>query len=400
MRARTRLSDELGSAARIKSRANRLSVHSALTSALERLKQYTRLPPNGLALFCGTVAPDGGKERKMCFDFEPFRPISTSVYHCDARFKTEPLRALLSDDKTFGFVVMDGNGCLFGKLSGNSQTVLHRFSVNLPKKHGRGGQSALRFARLREEKRHNYIRKCAEAAVAHFISSDRPNVCGLVLAGSASLKTELAGSDLFDLRLKKIVVATVDVSYGGTNGFNQAIELAAEALGDVKLLEEKKLLSEYYGVIARDGNVCFGVADTMLALQMGAVGKLIVHEDLDIHRVVLNSAADDSETRYLTPSQFADPQSFVDKETGAELETMEQSALVEYLAENHKTFGCDLNFVNDSSHEGAQFVAGFGGIGGILRWAVDFQEPLDAEAVDDNRDDSEEEIDLDFLDFM
>ena len=68
MRARTRLSDELGSAARIKSRANRLSVHSALTSALERLKQYTRLPPNGLALFCGTVAPDGGKERKMCFD--------------------------------------------------------------------------------------------------------------------------------------------------------------------------------------------------------------------------------------------------------------------------------------------------------------------------------------------
>ena len=133
---------------------------------------------------------------------------------------------------------------------------------------------------------------------------------------------------------------------------------------------------------------------------MGGVGKLIVHEDLDIHRVVLNSAADDSETRYLTPSQFVDPQSFVDKETGAELETMEQSALVEYLAENHKTFGSDLNFVNDSSHEGAQFVAGFGGIGGILRWAVDFQEPLDAEAADDNRDDSEEEIDLDFLDFM
>jgi peptide subunit release factor 1 (eRF1) len=31
--------------------------------------------------------------------------------------------------------------------------------VDLPKKHGRGGQSALRFARLRMEKRHNYVRK-------------------------------------------------------------------------------------------------------------------------------------------------------------------------------------------------------------------------------------------------
>ncbi len=37
--------------------------------------------------------------------------------------------------------------------------MLHKFSVDLPKKHGRGGQSALRFARLRLEKRHNYVRK-------------------------------------------------------------------------------------------------------------------------------------------------------------------------------------------------------------------------------------------------
>ena len=37
--------------------------------------------------------------------------------------------------------------------------VLGKFSVELPKKHGRGGQSALRFARLRMEKRHNYVRK-------------------------------------------------------------------------------------------------------------------------------------------------------------------------------------------------------------------------------------------------
>ncbi len=36
--------------------------------------------------------------------------------------------------------------------SGNTRSVLYKFSVDLPKKHGRGGQSALRFARLRLEK--------------------------------------------------------------------------------------------------------------------------------------------------------------------------------------------------------------------------------------------------------
>jgi peptide chain release factor subunit 1 len=65
---------------------------------------------------------------------------------------------LESDDK-FGFIIMDGNGSLFATLNGNHREILHKMSVELPKKHGRGGQSALRFARLRLEKRHNYVTK-------------------------------------------------------------------------------------------------------------------------------------------------------------------------------------------------------------------------------------------------
>ena len=67
----------------------------------------------------------------------------------------------------YGFIVMDGNGSLFGALSGNSREVIHKFQVDLPKKHGRGGQSALRFARLRLEKRHNYVRKVSSKAPIH-----------------------------------------------------------------------------------------------------------------------------------------------------------------------------------------------------------------------------------------
>lgn len=110
---------------------------------------------------------------------------------------------------------MDGNGSLFGTLSGNTREILHKFTVDLPKKHGRGGQSALRFARLRMEKRHNYVRKVAELATQIFITNDRPNVAGLVLSGSADFKTELSQSDMFDPRLQAVVLGVVDVSYGG-----------------------------------------------------------------------------------------------------------------------------------------------------------------------------------------
>ena len=138
---------------------------------------------------------------------------------------------------------MDGNGALFGTLSGNTRDVVHKFSVDLPKKHGRGGQSALRFARLREEKRHNYVRKVAELAVQNYITADKVNVAGIVLAGSADFKNDLNQSDLFDNRLQSKVIKVVDVSYGGENGFNQAIDLASETLSNVKFIQEKRLIN-------------------------------------------------------------------------------------------------------------------------------------------------------------
>ena len=209
------LADEFGTASNIKSRVNRLSVLGAITSVQQRLKLYSKVPPNGLVIYCGTIVTDEGKEKKVNIDFEPFKPINTSLYLCDNKFHTEALSALLEDDNKFGFIVMDGNGALFGTLCGNTRDVLHKFTVDLPKKHGRGGQSALRFARLRMEKRHNYIRKVAETAVQLFITNDRPNIEGMILAGSADFKTELSQSDMFDPRLQVKVLKIVDVSYGG-----------------------------------------------------------------------------------------------------------------------------------------------------------------------------------------
>lgn len=74
------------------------------------------------------------------------------------------------------------------------QNIINLFMCIL----GRGGQSALRFARLRMEKRHNYVRKVAEVATQLFITNDKPNIAGLILAGSADFKTELSQSDMFD----------------------------------------------------------------------------------------------------------------------------------------------------------------------------------------------------------
>ncbi|OQE31617.1 hypothetical protein PENSTE_c001G00815 [Penicillium steckii] len=387
------LAEEYGTASNIKSRVNRLSVLSAITSTQQRLKLYNKVPPNGLVVYCGEIITSEGKERKINIDFEPFKPINTSLYLCDNKFHTEALSELLESDQKFGFIIMDGNGALFGTLSGNTREILQRLQVDLPKKHGRGGQSALRFARLREEKRHNYVRKIAELAVQNYITNDKVNVAGLVLAGSADFKNDLNQSDMFDGRLQAKVIKVVDVSYGGENGFNQAIELAAETLSNVKFIQEKKLIGNYFEQISQDtGKVCYGVEDTLKAMELGAAEILIVYENLDITRWVLKDSTGTEIVLHTTKQQEENNREmFQDKETGLDMETVDTSSFLEWLAENYKEFGANLEFVSDRSSEGNQFVKGFGGIGAILRYKVNFEQLADYSDDDEFYDESEDE---------
>lgn len=81
----------------------------------------------------------------------------------------------------------------------------------------------------------------------------------------------------------------MDISYGGENGFNQAIDLAADALADVKFIKEKKLISTFFDEISQDTNkAIYGVKETLTALEMGAIETLICWENLDLIRLLFS----------------------------------------------------------------------------------------------------------------
>ena len=84
-------------------------------------------------------------------DFEPFKPINKSIYFCDGKFHTDELESLLENETPFGFIVVDGSGTLYGKLSGNTREVVSKFEVDLPKKHKKCWQPS--------NERSNYIIK-------------------------------------------------------------------------------------------------------------------------------------------------------------------------------------------------------------------------------------------------
>lgn len=332
------LVQELSTASNIKSRVNKLSVLSAITSAQQKLKLYNRTPPNGLAIFCGEASLENETNKKISIAYEPFKPITQALYLCDSKFHTDCLKVLLNEDKTYGYIIIDGDGCLFGTITGLERRVLLESTVDLPKKHNKGGQSAVRFGRLRDEKRHNYIRKCSETANQLFINlqTNKPTVSGLILAGLAEFKYNLVKEEIIDKRLRDIILGFYDISYGSVNGFNQAIEASLPSIQNAKLTAEKKILGAFFLSVELGKNVAYGEKDVMNAFELGAIETLIMFEEYSAKK------GDDS--------------------------------LLEWMIDHHVERGCRLVLVSDQSHEGAQFSQGFGGIGALLRYEIEMVE--------------------------
>lgn len=169
----------------------------------------------------------------------------------------------------------------------------------------------------------------------------------------------------------------------------------------MKFVQEKRLIQKYFDEIALDtGKYCFGIEDTLKALDMGAVETLIVWENLEIARNTLRNAAgganpflncffrlaDSAAEEIIVHSTASDKDrdKFMDKSTGLEMEASgEPQPLLEWFAEKYRDFGATLEFVTNKSQEGSQFVKGFGGIGGILRYKVDFSEMGDLDDGDE-----------------
>jgi len=349
-----KLTQEFGTASNIQSRVNRQSVESAIASAQQRLKLYSKCPKNGLVIFSGQVLGSDRKEKKVVIDFEPFRPINTTMYMCDNCFHIEPLEELLHEEKMYAFVVVDGNGYMLATLAGSAKTILDTESVNLRSKTNKGGQSSNRYARLRDEEKHEWVKKVCERLKKQLIESNTSlaKIEGIVLAGNADVKKDVMECGLLDARIKTKIFHVVDVPYGGEQGLNHAISLSSYKLAEVKYVTEKSLLGKYFDDIARDDNVAIGLKDTMTALEASAVAIIIVWEHLRLQRWSTVGASDTAQhIVYVDPDR--------EKQQDDDVHYDEKCLLSEWLVVNRRKYGADIRFVSDSTPEVSQFVKGF-----------------------------------------
>merc|ERR1712176_476545 len=97
-------------------------------------------------------------------------------------------------------------------------------------------------------------------------------------------------------------------------------------------------------------------------------------EEFEYKRIeIKNPHAGTTEVVFVTPEEEKNPKLYRDAESGVELDVLDNKPFVEWIVENYKTFGTKLEFISDRSQEGNQFCKGFGGIGGLMRYRVEFE---------------------------
>ncbi len=320
------LQDEQGTATNIKDKNTGKSVINALERMIRTLKTIEKTPENGLAIFSGNISDKDNVDNYQVFWLEPPEPVPLKLYRCEQRFVTAPLEEMDANETTYGLVAIDKGEATVGLLVGSSIKVVKNMTSTVPGKFKAGGQSAQRFARIREGATVEFYKRVADVMVQEF--TFMKELKGIIVGGPGTTKNNFVDGNYINEQIKDKILAVKDTTYTNAYGLKELFDKSEDVLSDDEVMTERRVLQKLLETLAKDTMmIAYGYENTKTALEMGAVETL----------VIIDSCATDEQLEEL-------------------------SALAE-------TCRSELALVTDRTPEGVQF-KGLTGIGAILRYPI------------------------------
>jgi len=271
-----RLRDEISGCGNIKSKQTRTNVQRALTGIVARLSQYKTIPSNGLVIYCGEVIERNDRTSFEYHCLSPISPVKSFSYTCDSIFKTDDADALVDRGDVYGLLVLDLHEACWGTLTGSSIEVLGNIDSIVPSKHSQGGQSSVRFERLRDIAINEYFVKLGER-VSTSILPLNGTMKGLLIGGCGMTKDNFAKGNYLHHEIKKKTIGTFDTGYTNEHGLKELVESSKDKLGGIKSLHEKELFDGFLKQLAKDINKCaYGLQNVIDNAQIGKVKQVMI----------------------------------------------------------------------------------------------------------------------------
>jgi peptide chain release factor subunit 1 len=319
------LQDEVGTASNIKSTSTRKNVTEALEKMIILLRTIGKTPKNGLAAFAGNVAEQEGKVEWFTEYIDPPAPLNQNLYRCDKRFVTEPLHEMVESEDVYGLVVLDRRDATLALLRGKTSRIIAKTHSEVPGKFKAGGQSAMRFQRIREDSKRDHFKKVADMMKQEFFLMT--GLKGIILGGPETTVVDFLNQDYITGDLKKKILGYKPLSYTEEFGVQELIDKAEDLMTGAEVGEEKKIMQRFFDLLnKREKMVDYGYDSVKKKLESGVVEIVLVSETI--------------------PEEKA-----------------------EELEEIAKKFGTDFKIISIETREGFQLKE-IGGVAAILRYEI------------------------------
>jgi len=378
-----KLRQEYNQSGNIKSKTTRTNVQSAIDKIIQYLKLYKETPKNGIAVFCGNISPDPGKVDIELFSMEPPQPLRVNIYRCDSTFLLDPIENMIEAKDVYVLLVMDGREATIATLQGSHIQVIKRLHSMAHAKMKKGGQSANRFKRAREEDI-DYYREEIASTINDLFQQSGFKIKGLLVGGPGPAKEDFVRANKLNYQIK--VLGVFDTGYTDETGLNEIVEKAGDVLAEQEASQERKIIEKFISEIASNRLAVYGYEQTKKALMENKVSTLIITKDYDYYiakrkcnkcgdeiEVVLKRGPNESEEDFLkrkdaVANDSDSSQDRLHKGCGGVYCTIEIKDGIEELIDLADKNGADTVFVSSESSYGKEFLIGFGGIGALLRY--------------------------------
>ncbi|KLK88450.1 peptide chain release factor 1 [Methanoculleus sediminis] len=373
------LRDEFGQCANIKSKQTRTNVQSAISSILSRLKYYKNPPGHGMAVFCGTINIGGDRTDLECEIIEPPEPLNTYMYRCSSSFELEPLEQMLGEKEVYGLIVLDRREAYVGFLRGSRIEPVRGVTSTVPGKQRKGGQSSVRFQRLRLIAINEFYKKIGDLASEVFLAEKDffERFKGVLIGGPTPTKEEFEAGGFLHHELQKRIIGLFDVSYTNESGLAELVENASDALKGLEIIKEKAVMNRFLQELVKDdGAAAYGEESVRKNLELGAVDTLLLSDKLRRARLKLacpNGDYTEERTVSIEPGMhIKDLDLGTCPKDGGSLYVAEEADIIDELTTLADQSSTTVRIISDDFEEGSMLYNAFGGIAAILRYRTGY----------------------------
>ena len=272
----------------------------------------------------------------------------------------------------YALLAIDSAKATIATLQGDRVQIIKSTRSGAAKKHKKGGQSSVRYARLRVEAIARYLKRVVDEMKQYFIEDSKSELKGIIIGGPGQIKDQVA--DYLDYRLKEKIVGIKDLGYGGDEGgINELVASSVDILEGIAIIEEKKLVQRFKEALI-EGKANYGEQQVRENLLMGAVEVLLISES--VNQVRVTSTCDNCGNtigKTIKLENGANYISNLQKQQCSQCKAVSwdntENDLIMDLGDLAEKSNTRVEIISSQTEEGRQ-IQSFGGICVILRYQI------------------------------